>query len=266
MIKAIVSGAAGRMGKRIINAISQTNGIELGAALEASGCPALGLDAGEAAGIGKTGIEIISSVEKAMANGDVVIEFTSPSATLEHLKAAVESSTAMVIGTTGLSPEELEQVKQAGQHIPCVFAPNMSVGVNVLLNILSQMAKALSHYDIEIVEAHHRHKKDAPSGTALKMAQVIAQALDRDLDKVGNYGRHGLTGERPTDQIGVHAVRAGDIVGTHNVLFAGPAESIEVIHRAHSRDNFAQGAVKAAVFAGKASKGLYDMQDVLGLN
>ncbi len=265
MIKAIVSGAAGRMGKRIINALSQTEGIELGAALEVPGNPVLGQDAGELAGIGKTGIKLTASIEEALAAGNVIIDFSSPTATIQHLLAAAKAGVAMVIGTTGLSPEDIARVQEAGQKIPCVMAPNMSVGINLLLNILPQMARVLRDYDIEIVEAHHRHKKDAPSGTALKLAQVLAQAKDSDLDEVGVYGRYGLSGERPTEQIGVHAVRGGDIVGVHTVLFAGPGESLEVTHRAHSRDTFAQGAVRAAKFAANAPLGLYDMQDVLGL-
>jgi len=265
MIKAIVSGAAGRMGKRIITALSQTEGIELGAALEVPGNPVLGQDAGELAGVGKTGINITASVEEALAAGNVIIDFSSPTATVQHLQAADKAGVAMVIGTTGLSPEDIARVQEASQKIPCVMAPNMSVGVNLLLNILPQMARVLNDYDIEIVETHHRHKKDAPSGTALKMAEVLAQALERDLDKVGVYGRYGFSGERPTEQIGIHAVRGGDIVGVHNVLFTGLGETIEVIHRAHSRDTFAQGAVRAAKFAANAPVGLYDMQDVLGL-
>lgn len=265
MIKAIVSGAAGRMGKRIINVLSQTEEIQLGAALESANNPALGQDAGLLAGIGKTGVMLTSSIDEALSAGDVMIEFSSPTATIQHLQAAADAKVAMVIGTTGLSPEELAQVQEAGQHIACVLAPNMSVGVNLLLNILPQMAQVLSDYDIEIVEAHHRHKKDAPSGTALKLAEVIANALERDLDRIGNYGRHGIVGERPAKEIGMHAVRGGDIVGMHNVLFAGPGETIEVIHRASSRDTFAQGSIKAAIFAATEPVGFYDMQDVLGL-
>ncbi len=265
MIKAIVSGAAGRMGRRIVNAIHQVNGIELAAALESPNCTALGQDAGTLAGTGETGVLLTASVEDAMAAGEVVIDFSSPAATIQHVQAALKSPTAMVIGTTGLNPQELARVEDAGKRIACVLAPNMGVGINVLLNILPQMARVLSGYDIEIVEAHHRRKKDAPSGTALKLAQVLGDALDSDLNKIANYGRRGIIGERPQGEIGIHAVRAGDIVGTHSVLFAGPAESIEVIHRAHSRDTFAQGAVKAAKFAARAANGLYTMQDVLGL-
>ena len=265
MIKAIVCGAAGRMGKRIINVLAQSDEITLGAALEAPGSPFLGQDAGELAGAGPAGVKISASVEETLAAGDVIIDFSAPAATIQHLRAAAELSRAMVIGTTGLSAEDITRVREASRKIPCVMAPNMSVGVNLLLNILPQIARVLSDYDIEIVEAHHRHKKDAPSGTALKLAQVLAQALERDLDEVGNYGRHGITGERPAQEIGIHALRGGDIVGVHNVLFAGPGETIEVIHRASSRDTFARGAVKAALFAAGAGAGLYDMQDVLGL-
>ncbi|MBI5789343.1 MAG: 4-hydroxy-tetrahydrodipicolinate reductase [Candidatus Schekmanbacteria bacterium] len=265
MVKLIVSGAAGKMGKRIINAVAQTKGAQLAAALENPNSPSLGLDAGEQAGINKSGVKIGSDLDQALAVGDVLIEFTSPAATIQHLQAAVSVGKGMVIGTTGLSAAELVQVEQAGVKIPCVLAPNMSVGVNLLLKVLPQIARVLQGYDIEIIEAHHRLKKDAPSGTALKLAQVITQALDRDLGKVGVYGRRGISGERPSEQIGIHAVRAGDIVGDHTVLFSGPGESIEIIHRAHSRDTFAQGAVKAALFLAGKSRGLYNMQDVLGL-
>jgi 4-hydroxy-tetrahydrodipicolinate reductase len=266
VIKAIVSGAAGRMGQRIIWAISTARGIELGGAIEAAGHPKLGLDAGVVAGVGHLGVAIQGTPEKALKTGQVIIEFTTPQTSIEHLELAARNGKAMVIGTTGFSPEQRDQIAQMAKKTACVFSPNMSVGVNLCFKILPILSQVLGdEYDIEIVEAHHRYKKDAPSGTALKMAQVIARALKRDLEKDGIYGRKGITGERPAEQIGIHTVRGGDIVGDHTVIFAGLGERIELTHRAHSRDTFARGAVRAALFAAQAAPGLYDMQDVLGL-
>jgi 4-hydroxy-tetrahydrodipicolinate reductase len=196
----------------------------------------------------------------------VLIEFTHPEPTIKHLKEAAAAGKAMVIGTTGLSPQQVEELKGLAARTRVVFAPNMSVGVNLMFKVVEQIAQVLSEgYDVEIVEAHHRMKKDAPSGTALKLAQIIALALGRDLDKVGVYGRQGITGERTKEEIGIMTVRAGDIVGEHNVTFCGIGERLEVIHRAHNRDNFARGAVRAAQWIVAQPPGLYDMQDVLGL-
>ncbi|MFZ2089880.1 MAG: 4-hydroxy-tetrahydrodipicolinate reductase [Desulfobaccales bacterium] len=266
MVKAIVSGAAGRMGGRIIHMLEGAQGITLSGAIEQSGHPQVGKDVGEVVGLPKKGIMISGSLAEVLPHGDVLIEFTHPEPTLAHLKEAAAEGLAMVIGTTGLNPQQVGELKGLAGKTRVVFAPNMSVGVNLMFKVVENIAKVLTEgYDVEIVEAHHRLKKDAPSGTALKLAQVIAQALGRDLDKVGVYGRKGITGERPKDEIGIMTVRAGDIVGEHTVTFCGIGERLEVIHRAHNRDNFARGAVRAAQWIVNQPPGLYDMQDVLGL-
>jgi 4-hydroxy-tetrahydrodipicolinate reductase len=266
MTKVIVAGAAGRMGCRLIALANASKELQLVGALEAKGHPALGQDAGALAGCGTLGIPLTEDLSSLIGQGDVVIEFSNPSATLEHLACIAQARKAMVIGTTGFSQEELSHLNSLTTTIPCVFAPNMSVGVNVLLKALADMAKIFGDdYDIEVVESHHHLKKDAPSGTALKIAEVLADSLHRDLGTVGVYGRQGLVGERTKTEIGIHAVRAGDIVGDHTVFFGGIGERIEVTHRAHSRDTFASGALRAARWVVTQQPGLYDMQDVLGL-
>lgn len=266
MVRAVVSGAAGRMGSRIIALMKETEGLSLIGALENKGHQAIGRDAGEVSGIGKTGITISEDLESLIYSCDVVIDFTLPSATIERLKAASKNRTAMIIGTTGFKREELAEIKSLVKEIPCVMAPNMSVGVNLLLKVIADIARVLKDdYDVEIIEAHHRMKKDAPSGTALKMAQVIAEALGRNLDEVGTYARKGIIGERPKKEIGLQTIRAGDIVGEHTVLYGGMGERIEITHRVSSRDTFARGALRAAQWVVKQKPGLYDMQDVLGL-
>ncbi len=217
-------------------------------------------------GLEKLGVLISDELEHIIDEGEVLIEFTDPDTTLDHLGMAIEHNKAMVIGTTGFSDEQLEEIKEIAPQIPCVMAPNMSVGVNLLFKLAKEIAPVLGDdYDIEIVEAHHRKKKDAPSGTAMRIAEILAKALGRNLKGVGVYGRKGITGERTKKEIGIHAVRAGDIVGEHTITFAGTGERIEITHRAHSRDTFAQGALRAVKFVAKAKKGLYDMQDVLKL-
>lgn len=266
MVKAIVSGVAGRMGSRIVHLMEAAPGIELVAAVEHPDHPAVELDVGEVVGLPRKGIVVRGALEEVLGQGDVIIEFTHPEPTLAHLKLAAEAGKAMVIGTTGLTPEQVQELQWLATRTRVVFAPNMSVGVNLMFKVCEMIAGVLGgDYDVEIVEAHHRLKKDAPSGTALKLAQVIAQALGRDLDKVGVYGRKGLIGERPPEEIGIMTVRAGDIVGEHTAIFCGIGERLEVIHRAHSRDNFARGAITAAKWVVNQEPGLYDMQDVLGL-
>ncbi len=266
MIKVVVTGAAGRMGSRIINVLSGSEGIRLAAAIERKGSPLLGQDAGGPAGIPPTGIMITDNIGEALKAADVLIDFTVPESSLEHIRVCAENRRPIVIGTTGFSKEALEQIKKAAGSIPCILSPNMSIGVNLSFKILAEVAKALGDdYDVEIVEAHHRMKKDAPSGTAIKMAQVLAQALNRNLDEVGVYARKGMIGERSKKEIGIQTVRAGDIVGEHTVFFAGKGERIEITHRAHSRDTFAAGAVRAAKWVVGKKPGMYDMQDVLGL-
>ncbi len=266
MLKVIVSGAAGRMGQRIVNAVCDSAGMTVSTGLEAPGHPDLGKDVGLVAGRGQLGINILEGLEGVIDEGDVVIEFTNPEVSLKHLEIAAKAGKPMVIGSTGFSAEQLEALNRLAQKTAVVFSPNMSVGVNLTFKLLKIIAEVLGDdFDVEIVEAHHRFKQDAPSGTALKMAQVIAQALKRDLDEVGVYGRRGRIGERRPDEIGVHTIRGGDIVGTHTAIFAGIGESVELTHRATSRDTFAKGAARAARFVVNASPGLYDMLAVLGI-
>lgn len=265
-MKIAVCGAAGRMGKRIIALAHEHPDIEICGALEAPANPVQGSDAGELAGIGKLGVPITSDVNEALKNCDLLIDFSSPAVSVANVKAAASLDKAVVVGTTGFSEEQKQEINEYAQKTRCVMAPNMSMGVNVLFNIAATVAKVLGDsYDVEIIEAHHKLKKDAPSGTADKLAQIVAKALDRDLAEVGVYGRKGIVGERTPKEIGVMAVRGGDIVGEHTVIFVTGGERIELIHRAHSRDALAKGAVQAAVWLYSQPPGLYDMQDVLGL-
>ena len=266
MIKAVVTGAGGRMGGRIATLITQTTGIEIAAAVEKEGHPSVGRDIGEMLGLGKIGVVIESSLTACIQKADVVIDFSFHEAAVEHLRIAVEAEKAIVIGTTGYTAEELTRIAGLAPKTRCVLTPNMSVGVNVMFKVLSDVAKILGDdYDVEIVEAHHNLKKDAPSGTAVKMAEVIAQSLGRNLQTDAAYCRKGIIGERPRKEIGIQTVRAGDIVGEHTVIFGGMGERLEFIHRAHSRDNFARGAIRAALWVVARPNGFYDMQDVLGL-
>lgn len=268
MIKAVVTGAAGRMGSRIISVLATAEGIRLQAAVERKGHPLVGQDAFGLAGVPSTGVLILitDDLHAALKAGDVLIDFTTPEASIEHARVCAELKKPAVIGTTGIQKEVAEEIKKLAQHTPIILSPNMSIGVNLSFKVLVEIAKALGDdYDVEIVEAHHRMKKDAPSGTALKMAQVIAHALGRNLDEVGVYARKGIIGERSKKEIGIQTIRAGDIVGEHTVIFAGKGERIEFTHRAHSRDTFAAGAVRAAKWIIGKKPALYDMQDVLGL-
>jgi 4-hydroxy-tetrahydrodipicolinate reductase len=266
MVQAIVSGAAGRMGGRIIHMIEAADGINLAGALERQDHPAVGRDVGEVVGLPRKGIPVAGTLAEVLPKGEVLIEFTHPGPSFVHLMEVLAAGKAMVIGTTGFSPEQMAEIRELAPKGRVVLAPNMSVGVNLMFKVVEGIARVLTDgYDVEIVEAHHRLKKDAPSGTALKLAQVIAQALGRDLAKAGVYARKGLIGERSKEEIGIQTVRAGDIVGEHTVIFGGIGERLEIIHRAHSRDNFARGAVRAALWVVQQPPGLYDMQDVLGL-
>lgn len=263
-IKAIVVGAAGRMGIRIIHIIRETPSMELYRAIERPDHPSIGKDIGEVIGLGTLGIPLSEGLKE--KGGDVMINFSNPTASLESLKFAGETGLAIVIGTTGLNQGQMEEVKALSKNVRCVLAPNMSVGMNLMFRIVQDVARVLGpDYDIEILEAHHRLKKDSPSGTAVKLGELIADAVGRNLSQVGVYGRKGMIGERTKEEIGMQVVRAGDIVGEHTVLFGGIGERLEVIHRAHSRDNFARGAIKAALWVVSQPNGLYDMQDVLGL-
>jgi 4-hydroxy-tetrahydrodipicolinate reductase len=266
MIKAVVTGAGGRMGSHIINVLATSEGICLSAALERKGHQLVGQDASAMAGLLAGGILVTADIVAALKANDVLIDFTMPEASLEHIRTCADLGKAAVIGSTGFSSEQLKEISKYVQKIPCVLSPNMSIGVNLCFKILEEVAKTIGQdYDMEIVEAHHRMKKDAPSGTAMKMAQVLAQAVNRNLDEVGVYARKGIIGERSKKEIGIQTLRAGDIVGEHTVMFAGRGERIEITHRAHSRDTFAAGAVRAAKWVVGKKAGLYDMQDVLGL-
>jgi len=266
MIKVLVAGAGGRMGGRIIAALEGQEGIALGGAFEKKGHSAVGQDAGSVSGIGDKGLVIVDRLESIIDSGDVIIDFTDPEATLRHVELVAAQEKAMVIGTTGMEAGQKDELEKAARKIPVVFAPNTSVGVNLLFKVLSDVAPILGDaYDVEIVETHHRFKKDAPSGTARKMAEVVASSLGRDLEKVAVYGRSGMVGERKKDEIGIFSMRGGDVVGEHTVIFSGLGDRVEFTHRAHSRDTFAQGAVRAARWVAGRVPGLYDMMDVLGL-
>lgn len=266
MTRIAIAGAAGRMGKVLIEAISVTDGVTLGAATARPASTLVGVDAGEMAGVGHMGVAISDDLSAVLDQFDVLVDFTFPDLTLENLSLCNGAGKSMVIGTTGMTDSEKQQMAEQGADIPVVFAPNMSVGVNLVLQLLQTAARVLGEdSDIEVIEAHHRHKKDAPSGTALRMGEVMAEALGRDLKDCAVYGREGFTGERPRNQIGFETIRAGDIVGEHTVLFAGLGERIEISHKASSRMTFARGAIRAALWLQDRPAGLYDMQDVLGL-
>jgi 4-hydroxy-tetrahydrodipicolinate reductase len=266
MIKVAVPGAAGRMGRAIIKVLAETDEAELAAAIERPGHPDLGKDAGTLAGLGPAGVALTHQLDQALEVADVIIDFTAPAATAWTVTRAADAEVGLVIGTTGLGEAERRAVERAAEKVPVVWSPNMSVGVNLVFGLLDTAARALGDgYDVEIVELHHRQKRDAPSGTAARMAEVLAEALGRDLGQVGVYGRRGDVGARAPEPIGVHAVRGGDVVGDHTVHFLGLGERIEITHRASSRETFARGAVRAALWLGDRDPGLYDMQDVLGL-
>jgi len=264
-IRCAIVGAGGRMGRMLIEAVLQAPDAELAAALEMPGSPFLGKDAGELVGL-PCGVKVSDDVEAALSAADCLIDFTRPEGTLHHLEVCRRHGVHAVIGTTGFSAVQKQQIEAIARDIPIVFAPNMAVGVNVVFKLLDMAARILNDgYDIEVIEAHHRHKIDAPSGTALRMGEVVAKALGRDLEECAVYGREGITGERPAQQIGFATVRGGDIVGDHTVLFAGTGERVEISHKASSRMHFAQGALRAARFLRSHPHGLFDMQDVLGL-
>lgn len=266
MIKAIVTGVGGRMGGRIISHLSADKKITLASALEQKGHALIGEDIGEKLGFGKSGVIVHDDMAACIEKGDVIIDFSHHTASLKNLEIAAHKNRAIVIGSTGFTADEMERITELAVKTRCVLSPNMSIGVNVMFKVLEYVAGILGDdYDVEIVEAHHHLKKDAPSGTALKMAQIISGKLGRDLEKVGVYSRKGMIGERTKDEIGIQTLRAGDIVGEHMVMFGGIGERLEFIHRAHSRDNFARGAILAAKWIVNQKDGLYDMQDVLGI-
>ena len=266
MVKVIVAGAGGRMGGRLVSLIKKSPDLQLIGAVERKGYPSIGTDAGDVAGCGRIGVAVTDNLTALVERADVLIDFTAPDVSLTHMGIMAAYRKAVVIGTTGFSAKQLADLHMLAKQMACVFSPNMSVGVNVVLKVLAEMARAFGEdYDIEVTEAHHRLKKDAPSGTALKIAQVLADATGKDLDQVAAYGRKGMIGERKKGEIGIQVIRAGDIIGDHTVLFGGPDERVEVTHRAHSRDTFARGALRAARWVVAQKPGLYGMHDVLGL-
>lgn len=261
-----IAGAAGRMGRALIEAVGQAEGAEVTAAFEAPGHELLGSDAGVLAGHAALGVALSADVAASADDFDVLIDFTRPEPTAQHVAVCAERGRALVIGTTGLDEAQKAAIAEAARRVPIVFAPNMSIGVNLCLKLLDLAARVLGDsVDIEIIEAHHRHKVDAPSGTALRMGEVVAEALGRKLSECAVYGREGHTGERDRRTIGFETIRAGDIVGEHTVMFAGTGERVEITHKAFSRMTFASGAVRAALWLAGRPAGLYDMQDVLGL-
>jgi 4-hydroxy-tetrahydrodipicolinate reductase len=264
-IRVAIAGASGRMGRMLIEAALKDDGVVLAAAFDRPGSPLVGRDAGELAGVA-CGVAIGDDAREAIAASDCLIDFTRPEGTLQHLALAAELGKAVVIGTTGFSAEDKARIGDYAQRIPVVFAPNMAVGVNAVFKLLEVAARILdSGYDVEIIEAHHRHKVDAPSGTALRMGEVVARELGRDLAQCAIYGREGVTGERQAETIGFSTIRGGDVVGDHTVLFAGIGERIEITHKSGSRMPYALGSLRAARFLAGRSAGLFDMQDVLGL-
>ena len=265
MLKIAVTGAGGRMGRTLIEACQHTENCQLTAAFERLDSSLAGSDSGEVAGIGSNGVNIITDIDSAVDQFDVMIDFTSIDSTLDHIETCKQHGKKIIIGTTGFSVDQKKIIENASKDIAIVFAPNMSVGVNLCLKLLQMAARVMGDdADIEIIEAHHRHKVDAPSGTALRMGEVVAESLGRNLDDCAVYGRQGHTGVRDPKTIGFETIRAGDIVGDHTVMFATEGERVEITHKASSRMTFAKGAVRAAAWLQDKDTGLFDMQDVLG--
>ncbi len=265
-IRVAIAGAGGRMGRTLVQAVHQTDGLRVAAATDLEDSGLVGVDAGELAGIGRVGAPVRPELAEVLADFDVLIDFTTPAATMDHVGLCRDAGRHMVIGTTGLSPRQRDSLTEAAIDIGLVYAPNMSVGVNLCFKLLDLAARVMGDdVDVEIVEAHHRHKVDAPSGTALRMGEVVAAALGRDLDAVASYGRHGHTGPRERSTIGFSTIRAGDVVGEHSVWLAADGERVEIAHKASSRMTFARGAARAAGWIMAHERGQFDMQDVLGL-
>ncbi len=267
MANVVVCGAMGRMGRAVLGVLKdRPQGLALAGALEMPGHPLLGQDAFEAAGVGKAGVPVTSDFPSAIARADVAIDFTHAVSSVAHAKEAAAAGKPIVIGSTGLTKEQTAKIRESAETIACVLSPNMSVGVNLMFRVAADVARVLGDdYDVEIVETHHRFKKDSPSGTAVKLADLVAGALGREIKDAGVYGRHGMVGERTRNEIGVFAVRAGDVVGEHTLVFGGIGERFEITHRAHSRETFARGAVRAASWVLGKPAGLYDMLAVLGV-
>ena len=266
MVRVAVCGAAGRMGKTILEVCRDTDGVEIGAAIEHPESPMLGMDAGNVAGIGKQNVNIVEDINSVADDFDVLIDFTFADATINNLKKCQAAGKRMVIGTTGLTDAQKAEIRSVSEDCALVFAPNMSIGVNLCFKLIELAAQIIGEdSDIEIIEAHHNQKKDAPSGTAVRMGEIIADGLDRDLKECAVYGRQGIGDVRGKKTIGFETIRAGDIVGEHTVMFASAGERVEITHKASNRKTFASGAVRAALWLMKKENGLYDMQDVLGL-
>ena len=265
-VKIGVCGAAGKMGKAIIEVCKETNGVEIVAAIEHIDSRHIGIDAGEVAGIGKLGIEIKDDILSIVNEVDVMIDFTLATSVIQNIDNCISSNCKMVIGTTGLNDKDQAKLKSAANEIAIVFAPNMSIGVNLCFKLLETASNVIGKdADVEIIEAHHRDKKDAPSGTAIRMGEIVAEMTDRNLKDCAVYGREGITDSRDKNSIGFETIRAGDIVGDHTVIFATAGERVEITHKATSRKTFASGAVRAAQWLADKEKGLFDMQDVLNL-
>jgi 4-hydroxy-tetrahydrodipicolinate reductase len=266
MMRIAITGASGRMGLTLIQAISQSTALTLTAAIDRKDSPIIGKDIGELIGADATGVKVTDNLAAVSKEFDVLIDFTRPDASMDYVESCRLARKKIVLGTTGFSDAQKDLITKTASDIAIMMAPNMSVGVNLTLKLLEMTAKVMGDYtDIEIIEAHHRHKVDAPSGTALRMGEVVAKALGRDLKNCAVYGREGITGERDRKTIGFSTIRAGDIVGEHTVMFADEGERVEITHKASSRMTFANGAVRAAVWLEGKPNGLYDMQDVLGL-
>lgn len=267
MIKLAITGAAGRMGRALLEVCQNSDQIQFGAAIDRPDSSLIGTDAGEQAGLGKFNSKIIADLSRVTSEFDTLVDFTLPDVTMKNIEICRKEAKQIVIGTTGFTQQQKQEISDASKDIAIVFAPNMSVGVNLSLKLLEMTAKVMGDdVDIEIIEAHHRHKLDAPSGTALRMGEVIAETLGRDLNECAVYGRQGQTGERKRKTIGFETIRAGDIVGEHTVMFADIGERIEITHKASNRMTFANGAIRAAIWLAQHKSGLFDMQDVLGLN
>ncbi len=265
-LRIAIAGASGRMGRMLVEAVQASPDAVLAGALDVPSSPAVGSDAAAFLGV-SSGVHITADLHEGLKNAQYLIDFTRPEGTIAHLRACRELGVKLIIGTTGFSDEQKAEINEAARDIAIVMSPNMAVGVNVVFKLLAQAAKALKEgYDIEIIEAHHRHKVDAPSGTALKMGEVVAEAVGRDLKECAVYGREGVTGERDPSTIGFATIRGGDVVGDHTVLFAGIGERIEITHKSSSRSTYAQGSLRAARYLATQPHGLFSMDDVLGLN
>ncbi len=265
-MRVAVAGAGGKMGGRLVHLVQESGDLRVMGGVERRGHPAIGRDLGEFVGLGVLGVPVVDDLNALVADIDLLFEFTIPEASLEHLRVMAEHGKPMVLGTTGFSKAQLDEVQRLARRMPLFMAPNMSLGINVMYKLIVDAARLLgSDFDVEIVEAHHRYKVDAPSGTALRMADILSQALGRDAEKVGVFGRKGIIGQRKDDEIGVMSLRAGDMAGDHWVLFGGVGERLEIIHRSQSRDSFGRGALRAARWIVQQQPGLYDMQDLLGL-